>query len=81
MPPRREYSRANYDEIMAKLNKIDWTVEFSDKDANESFEILWKFHEKIIEVCVPKIIDKTAEERKRMKQKWLNWKVKSALRK
>ena len=35
------------------------------------------------EGCVPKIIDKTEDERKKMKQKrkWLNRKVKSALRK
>ena len=42
-----------------------------------------KFHEEIIEECVPKNIDKTEDERKRMKQKqkWVNRKVKSALRK
>ena len=83
MPPRRDYSRANYDEIRAKLNEIDWAVEFSDKNVNECYKIFLKFHEEIIEECVPKNIDKTEDERKRMKQKqkWLNWKVKSALRK
>ena len=76
MPPRRDYSRANYDEIRAKLN----AVEFSDKDVYKCYKIFLKFHEKIIEECVPKLIDKTEDERKRMKQKqkWLNWKVKSA---
>ena len=54
MPPRRDYVRANYDEIRAKLNEIDWAVEFSDKDANECYEIFLKFHEEIIEECVPK---------------------------
>ena len=83
MSPRRVYSRANYDEIRAKLNEIDWAVEFSDKDVNKCYEIFLKFHEKIIEECVPKNIDKTEDERKRMKQKqkWLNRKVKSALQK
>ena len=39
--------------------------------------------EEIIEECVPKNIDKTEDERKRIKQKqkWLNRKVKSALTK
>ena len=83
MPPRRDYSRANYDKIRAKLNEMDWAVEFSDKDVNKYYEIFLKFHKEIIEECVPKNIDKTEDERKRMKQKqkWLNWKVKSALRK
>ena len=81
MPPRRDYSRANYDEIRVKLNEIDWAVEYSDKDVNECYEIFLKFHEKIIEECVPKIFDKTEDKRKRMKQKqkWLNLKVQSAL--
>ena len=60
--------RMNYDEIRAKLNEIDWAVEFSDKDFNECYKIFLMFHEKIIEECVPKIIDKTEDERKRMKQ-------------
>ena len=83
MPPRRDYSRTNYDEIKAKLNEIDWSVEFSDKDVNKCYEIFLKFHKEIIEECVPKNIDKTEDKRKRMKQKrkWLNRKVKSALRK
>ena len=44
---------------------------------------LLEVHEKIIEECVPKFIDKMEDERKRIKgkQKWLNWKVKSALQK
>ena len=63
MPPRRNYSRANYDEIRAKLNEIDWIVEFSDKDFNECYDIFLKFHEKIIEERVLKIIDKTENER------------------
>ena len=81
MPPRRDNSRANHDEIRAKLNKM--AVEFSNKDVNECYEIFLKIHETIIEEYVPKIIDKTEDERKRMKQKqkWLKWKVKSALRK
>ena len=58
-----------------------WAVEFSDEDVNECYEILLKFHKKIIVECVPKIIDKTEDERKRMKQKWLNCQVKSALQK
>ena len=72
---------ANYDDIRAKWNKIDLAIEFSDKDINECYEIFLKFHETIIEECVPKIIDKTEDERKSMKQKqkWLNWKVISAL--
>ena len=83
MPPRRDYSRANYDEIRAKLNEIDWAGEFSGKDVNECYEIFLKFHKEIIEKCVRKNIDKTEDERKRMKQKqkWLNRKVKSALQK
>ena len=84
MPPRRNYSRANYDEIRVKLNEIDWVVEFSDKD-NKCYENFLRFHERIIQECVPKIIDKTEDERERermkQKQKLLNWKVKSALRK
>ena len=74
MPPRRDYSRVNYDEIRAKLNEIDSAVEFSDKDVNKCYEIFLKIHDKIIEKCVPKIIDKIEDERKRMKhkQKWLN---------
>ena len=42
-----------------------------------------KFHEEIIEECILKNIDKTEDEKKRMKQKqkWLTRKVKSALRK
>ena len=80
---KRDYSIANYDEIGAIWNEIDWAIEFSDKDVNECYEIFLKFHEKIIEECVPKIIYKTEHERKRMKhkQKCLNWKVKSALQK
>ena len=81
MPPTRDYSRANYDEIRAKLNQIHWAVEFSDKDVNECYEIHLEFHKKLIEECVPKVIDKIEDQRKRMKQKLLNWKVKSALRK
>ena len=83
MPLRRDYRRVNYDEIRAKLNEIDWAVEFSDKNVNECYKILLKFHEEIIEECVPKNIDKTEDERKRMKQKqkWQNRKVKSVLRK
>ena len=54
MPLRRDYSRANYDEIRANLNEIDWAVEFSDKDVNECYEIFLKFHKEIIEECVPK---------------------------
>ena len=81
MSLRRDYSRANYDEIRAKLNEIDWAVEFSDKDVKECYKIFLKFYEKIIEECVPKFIDKTEGERKRMKQKQLNWKVKSVFRK
>ena len=46
MPPRRDYRRANYGEIWAKLNEIDWAVEFSDKDVNECYKIFLKFHEK-----------------------------------
>ena len=81
MPPGRDYNRTNYDEIRITLNEIDWAVEFSDKDVKECFEIFLKFNEEIIEECVPKNIDKTEDERKRMKQKqkWLNRKVKSAL--
>ena len=73
MPPRRDYSRANYDEIRAKLNEIDQAVEFSDKNVNECYKIFLKFHEEIIEESVPKNIDKTEDERKRVKQKqkWL----------
>ena len=48
MPLRRDYSRVNYDEIRAKLNEIDWAVEFSDKDVNKCYEIFLKFHEEII---------------------------------
>ena len=69
MPSRRDYNRASYDEIRAKLNEMDYAVEFSDKDVNECYEIFLKFHEKIIEECVPKIINKTEDERKRMKEK------------
>ena len=36
MPPRRDYSRANYDEIRAKLNEIDWAVKFRDKLSDKS---------------------------------------------
>ena len=69
------------DEIKATLNEIDWAVKLSDKDVSECYEIFLKFHEKIIEECVQKIIDKTEDKGKRMKhkQKWLNWKVKFAL--
>ena len=83
MPLRRDYSRANYDGIRAKLNEVDWAVKFSDKNVNECYKIFLKFHEEIKEECVPKNIDKTEDERKRtkQKQKWLNRKVKSALRK
>ena len=63
MPMRRDYSRVNYDEIRAKLNEIDWTVEFSDKNVNECYKIFLKFHEEIIEECVLKNIDKTEDER------------------
>ena len=79
-----EKSRANHDEIRGKLNEIDcWVVEFNDKNVNECNEIFLKNYEKIIDECVPKIIDKTKDERKKMKQKqkWLNWKVNSALEK
>ena len=69
MPPRRGYSRANYDKIRTKLNEIDWAVEISDKDVNKCYEIFLKFHEEIIEKCVLKTIDKTEDERKKMKQK------------
>ena len=58
MSQQRDCGRANYDEIRSKLNEIDWSVEFSEKDVNECYEIL-KFHEKIIEECVPKVMDKT----------------------
>ena len=80
---QKKLQQSNYDEIRAKLNEIDWAVEFSDKDTNECYEIFLKFYEEIIEGCVPKNIDKTEDERKRMKQKqkWLNRKVKFALRK
>ena len=63
MPPRRDYSKANHDEIRAKLNEIDWAVEFSDKDVNECYEIFLKLHEKSIEESVPKFIYKTEDER------------------
>ena len=72
MPLGRDYSRTNYDKIKATLNEIDWVVEFNDKDINECYEIFLKFHEKIIAECVPKIIDKSEDERKRIKQKWLS---------
>ena len=65
MPLRRDYSRANHDEIRAKLNEIDWAVEFSDKNVNECYNIFLKFHEEIIEECVPNNIDKTEDERER----------------
>ena len=77
MPPKRDYSRANYNEIRAKLNEIDWAVEFNDKDVNKCYEIFLKFHEEIIEKCVPKNIDKTEDEKKRMKQKQKMAKLKS----
>ena len=51
-----------------KLNEIDWAVEFNDKDVNKCYEIFLKFHEEIIEECVPKNIDNTEDERKRMKK-------------
>ena len=47
MPPRRDYSRPNYDEIRAKLNEIDWAVEFSDRDVKECYEIFLKFMRKL----------------------------------
>ena len=69
MPQWRDYSIPNYHEIRAKLNEIDYAVKFNDKDVNKCYEIFLKFHEEIIEECVPKTIDKTEDERKKMKQK------------
>ena len=51
MPPRRDYSRANYDEVRAKFNEINWGVEFSDKDVNKCYEIVLIFHENYSRMC------------------------------
>jgi len=47
MPTPWDYSRANYDEIRAKWNDIDWAVKFSDKDVNECYKIFLKFLKKL----------------------------------